>query len=68
MSCATPESSPLIDQYDPDPNTDAIKWYAMPIATPQPEETTDTVYARQATAYLEDLDEDCVIVRLLCHG
>jgi len=37
-------------------------------ASPQASEAAATLYARQATAYLENLDEDSVIVRLLCHG
>jgi hypothetical protein len=32
-----------------------------------PGESSSDAYARQATAYLEELDEDCVIVRLYCH-
>jgi hypothetical protein len=32
-----------------------------------PGESSPDAYARQATAYLEELDEDCVIVRLYCH-
>jgi hypothetical protein len=32
-----------------------------------PGESPRAAYARQAAAYLEELDEDCVIVRLYCH-
>jgi hypothetical protein len=32
-----------------------------------PDETASIAYARQSTAYLDALDPDCVIVRLLCH-
>jgi hypothetical protein len=32
-----------------------------------PGEDRDTTYARQSTAYLDELDEDCVVVGLLCH-
>jgi hypothetical protein len=31
-------------------------------------EDQSAAYARQATAYLDGLDDECVIVRLLCHG
>jgi hypothetical protein len=33
-----------------------------------PGEDRPAAYARQATAYLDGLDGDCLIVRLLCHG
>jgi hypothetical protein len=33
-----------------------------------PGEDRLAAYTRQATAYLDGLDGDCVIVRLLCHG
>jgi len=39
-----------------------------PFASPQRDKPAATHYARQATAYLENLDEDSIIVRLLCHG
>jgi hypothetical protein len=39
-----------------------------PFASPQPDEAAATLYAWEATAYLENLDENSVIVRLLCHG
>jgi hypothetical protein len=37
-------------------------------AEPLPGESSSDAYARQATAYLEELDQDCVIVGLYCHG
>lgn len=37
-------------------------------AKPLPGESSNDAYARQATAYLEELDQDCVIVGLYCHG
>jgi hypothetical protein len=39
-----------------------------PFGPALPGEDRSTAYARQATAYLDGLDGDCVIVRLLCHG
>jgi hypothetical protein len=32
-----------------------------------PGEEPSAAYARQTTAYLDGLDDDCVVVRLLCH-
>jgi hypothetical protein len=39
-----------------------------PLGHALPGEDRSAAYARQATAYLDALDGDCVIVRLLCHG
>lgn len=39
-----------------------------PFGHARPGEDRSGAYARQATAYLDGLDGDCVIVRLLCHG
>lgn len=38
-----------------------------PFAAPHPGEEADEAYARQADAYLDNLGDDYVIVRLLCH-
>jgi hypothetical protein len=38
-----------------------------PFGAPLPGETPSAAYARQAAAYLDGLDGECVIVRLLCH-
>ncbi|WP_344134344.1 hypothetical protein [Luedemannella flava] len=38
-----------------------------PFAELRDGEDADDAYARQSSAYLDNLDEDCVIVRLLCH-
>ncbi|SBT40730.1 hypothetical protein [Micromonospora auratinigra] len=38
-----------------------------PFATPPDGEDAIDAYARQANAYLDKLDDDCIIVRLLCH-
>lgn len=38
-----------------------------PFTGPRGDEDAGTAYARQSNAYLDDLDEDCIVVRLLCH-
>lgn len=38
-----------------------------PFVNVQPGEEPSAAYARQSTAYLDGLDDDCVVVRLLCH-
>lgn len=42
------------------------KWTGIKPYSNEPDEESDT-FARRCTAYLEELDEDCVVVRLLCH-
>lgn len=38
-----------------------------PFTGPHPGEEPGTAYARQSDGYLDGLDADCIIVRLLCH-
>jgi hypothetical protein len=38
-----------------------------PLANVLPGQDPSAAYARQSTAYLDELDEDCIVVRLLCH-
>ena len=42
------------------------EWTGIKPYSHEPDEESDT-FARRSTAYLEALDEDCVVVRLLCH-
>jgi hypothetical protein len=39
-----------------------------PFSHALPGEEPKTAYARHATAYLDELHGDCIIIRLLCHG
>ena len=42
------------------------EWTGIKPYSPDPDEESDE-FARRSTAYLEALDEDCVVVRVLCH-
>lgn len=42
------------------------EWMGIKPYSPDADEESDE-FARRSTAYLEALDEDCIVVRLLCH-